>query len=141
MPDDVGWEREVTENTRRYQELHERVSQLSITETSPDGVVAVTVSASGVLTNLALRDTWSPVPLGELAEEIMNRLRLAQARIPDLLQQQVFSVVGTQDPSAHLIVADARNRFPETASDDHGEQPERTDPQADWESRPVMEDL
>jgi hypothetical protein len=134
----VGWAEQVAENARRYQELEDRVAGLSITETSADGAIRVTVSASGQLTALELRETGTPLDL--VAEEIMSCLGRAQARIPDLLGQTVFDTVGTQDPSAHLIVADARKRFCEEVAD-RAPADEPPDPRSDWESRPVLEDV
>ena len=139
----MGWEQQVAEDARRYQELHERVAAMSIFENSPDGTVRVTISATGLLTGLQLREPPGPMALDELAEEIMGCVTRAQARIPELLRQTVIATVGTQDPSAHLIVADARARFPEPPGDDaeSGGKPERADPRGDLESRPVMEDV
>src|SRR4051794_3316580 len=107
------WERQLAENTARYQELTERLAQLSITESSGDGAVKVTISANGLLTDLALRERWHPEPLADLAGEVMDCLRRAQARIPELLRRTMFEVVGPQDPSVLLLLDDARQRFPE----------------------------
>jgi hypothetical protein len=135
----MGWEQQVAEDARRYRELHERVSAMSIFENSPDGTVRVTISATGLLTGLALREPPGPMSLDELADEIMGCVTRAQAKIPELLRQTVIATVGTQDPSAHLIVADARARFGEPAGED--DEPDGEPERADWESRPVMEDV
>jgi len=160
-----GWERQVAETATRYQQLQERLSQLSITESSRDGAVKVTVSAGGQLINLVLRERWHPDPLPDIAAEIMDCLRRAQARIPDLLRQAMFETVGPQDPSAHLLVAEAKRRFPEPVAETR--QPDRDEiriaqeepepvasrPPAprgptkesggedDWDERAVLEDL
>lgn len=122
----------VADNLQRYQQLADRVSQLSISERSPDGDVEVTVSANGVLTNLV----FHPEP--ELAEEIMDCVKRAQSRIPELLRQAMFETVGTGDPSAHLLLDEARKRFP----DPEPAVPKQTrDPAEDWAERDVMEDM
>lgn len=108
----TNWERLVDDNARRYRELHERVSRLSITETSPDGLVRVTVSADGQLTGLQLRDRWNPPPLPHVAAVIMSCVHHARARIPDLLRQAMFDTIGLGDPSAQLLLDQARKRFP-----------------------------
>jgi hypothetical protein len=95
--------------------LHERLAQLSITETSRDGMVKVTVSTDGLMTDLVLKDRWHPPSLPELAEQIMDCLSRAQARIPDLVRQAMTESVGAPDAGAHLVLNDARNRFPEPA--------------------------
>jgi DNA-binding protein YbaB len=122
-----------------WDELNERVAQLSITEKSRDGTVRVTVSASGLVTDLVLKDRWHPQAPEEVAAQIMACIRRAQARIPELLRQAMFDTVGTQDPSSHLVLADARRRFPEVTDEAPRRPPERTD-DGDWDGREVLED-
>jgi hypothetical protein len=111
----------VADDLERYEQLADRVSGLSITERSPDGALEVTVSANGMLTNLV----FHPEP--GLAEEIMYCVRRAQARIPDLLRQAMFDTIGSEDPSAHLLLEDARRRFPE--------------PEPEPQARPTVEEM
>lgn len=168
MAGKADWQRQVAENAQRYRELDERVSQLSITEKSRDGTIMVTVSATGVLTDLVLKERWHPVPEPELAEQIMACLTRAQAKIPGLMAKVIEETLGEQDSSTHLILADTRRSFPEpppdpmsraawqTAEpppppkpepspppaaprrDDTAAQPEGTD---DWDGRPVLKDV
>jgi hypothetical protein len=138
------WERPVAENARRYQELTARLRELSITESSGDGAVKVTVSASGLLTDIALRDRWHPEPLADVAAEIMACVRRAQARIPDLLRDTMLAIVGPDDPSTHLLLEDARQRFPEPPEQQPRQPrtPERErDSTGDWDERDVLEDV
>jgi hypothetical protein len=108
----------------------------------------VTVSASGLLTDLVLRERWHPQPLPEVAAEIMDCVRRAQARIPELLRQAMSETVGA-DPASHLLVADARRRFPEPEPHEPRHAPvQRRDSRApqrdstdDWDEREVMEDV
>jgi hypothetical protein len=118
------WQSQLAENAQRYKELGERISRLSITETSRDGGVRVTVSANGVLTGLVLAETAQPKPLGEVAAQVMDCVRRAQAKIPDLLRQAMTESVGTDDPNTHLLVADARRRFPEPPPEPQGWEPD-----------------
>ncbi|MGB3438662.1 MAG: YbaB/EbfC family nucleoid-associated protein [Actinophytocola sp.] len=117
MAGKADWQQEVAENAKRYQQLNERVSHLSITEKSRDGMVVVTVSATGVLTGLVLKERWHPVPEPELAGQIMECLERAQAKIPDLVAKVIEETLGDQDASTHLIIADARRSFPEPPPD------------------------
>jgi predicted DNA-binding transcriptional regulator len=106
------WERRVAENARRFRELRNRLAGQSVREVSRDGAVEVTVSTSGVLAGLVLRERRPPVPLSEIAAEVMDCVRRAQSRIPDLVRQAVVDTVGEHDPGAHLVLAEARERFP-----------------------------
>jgi DNA-binding protein YbaB len=137
-----AWERQVAENAARFRALQERLSSLSITEASGDGAIKVTVSASGLLTNLVLRERWHPEPLPALAAEILDCVRRAQARIPDLLRQAMFDTVGSQDPSTHLLLAEARERFPEPAPAQPRSAPGPTaGDKGDWDEREFLEQL
>jgi DNA-binding protein YbaB len=114
------WALEVERNADRYRRLQQHLARMSITETSRDGAVRVTVSASGLLTDLALDERAAPKPLSALAAQVLETLRRAQAKIPDLVSKAVADVVGTADAQTHLIVADARKRFPEPPPDQSG---------------------
>lgn len=158
----ADWQRQVAENARRHRELNERVAGLSITEKSRDGTVVVTVSATGVLTGLVLKERWHPVPEPELAEQIMACLKRAQAKIPALMAKVIEETLGQQDAGAHLILADTRRSFPEPPPDPASRvawqpvepppkpepaapsaAPPRTDIEAadDWDGRPVLKDV
>lgn len=102
--------KELVQSAQRFEELRERVSRLVVTETSPDGAVTVTIGADGTLADLVLRDRG--LSLDRYAATIMACLRHGQARIPDLVQEAVFATVGNTEPSAHLVLADVRERFP-----------------------------
>lgn len=161
MAGKADWQQQVAENAKRYQLLNERVSQLSITEKSRDGTVVVTVSATGVLTGLVLKERWHPVPEPELAEQIMDCLKRAQAKIPDLMGKVIEETLGTRDASTHLILAGARQSFPEPPPDPMSRAawqpaepppPAKPEPKAppakqqqtdidDWDGRTVLEDV
>ncbi|WP_460399215.1 YbaB/EbfC family nucleoid-associated protein [Actinophytocola sediminis] len=107
MTDSRDWQSRIAEDARRYRELHERLSRLAISESSPDGAVRVTVSSAGLLTDLVVRETARDV-----GNQVLDCVRRAQARIPDLLRRTVTELVGTTDSNAHLIVTEAQERFP-----------------------------
>jgi DNA-binding protein YbaB len=161
----VGWQEQIAQNAQRYGELRQRLAETAITETSRDGTVTVTVSADGLLTGLVLKERWHRPPLPELAAQIMDCVARAQARIPDVLQQAMAETVGTPDAGAHLVLSDARQRFPEPPptrpADSAREEDLRIGPQPeerasvpkaqrpsttasgedDWDERPVLEDI
>lgn len=148
------WQQEVAENARKFRALQDRLSGQTIREVSRDGTVEVTVSTSGVLTDLVLREGRHRDSLPMIAAEVMACVRRAQARIPDLVDQAMADTVGRHDPGAHLILADARQRFPEpepvqpgappTAPAQHGQAvpPRRvgTSPDADdWDGPEIFD--
>lgn len=142
-------EPETARSAGPYQDLHERVSALVVTESSPDGAVTVEVCADGTLRDLVLRDRGHPVD--HYASVIMDCLARAKARIPGLVEQAVATTVGAADPGARMVLTDLRRRFPEpppTASP-WAEPPARTtrprrrevdESVDDWAGSRIMED-
>lgn len=158
----MDWQEQIARNAERYRQLHQRLSQVSITETSRDGAVRVTVSADGRVTDLVLKERRYPSPLPQIAAEIIDCLGRAQARIPGLMRQAMAETVGTPDAAAHLVLSDARDKFPEPPPQEHrrndepriAHEPRAEAPAAaprpqlrsehvdedDWDGRTVMED-
>lgn len=97
MSDHSTWQRKVSDDARRYAELRDRVAGLSVTETSRNGLVKVTVSSSGALTGLEM-----PGSLAGVAADVLECVRRAQARIPALLQDTAAETVGAANAQAAL---------------------------------------
>lgn len=139
------WQQQVAENARRHAELRDRVAGMSITETTPDGMIRVTVSADGVLTDLALHQRYEGVPLAQLGPRIMACVRRAQARIPGLMGQ-ALRASGVDDPAGALILADASRRFPAAPPDMVARTvarraPVRRPEDTGWDDVAVLEDV
>lgn len=131
----ADWERQVHAAAAGYQRMAERVDQILVTETAKDGTVRVTVSASGLLMDLQLVDR-------ELATKVMACVRAAQAKIPDLMRTAMLETVGPQDPNTHLVLAAARERFPEVPQQKPAERADMVaGAEGDWDERAVLEDL
>jgi DNA-binding protein YbaB len=131
----AAWEQQVEATAVAYQRMSERIGAIQVPETSPDGTVRVTVSAAGVLTDLQLPDR-------ALAAQIMACIRKAQAKIPDLMRTAMAETVGSQDPNTHLVLASARERFPELPAE---KRPARADmvagAEGDWDERDILQDV
>jgi DNA-binding protein YbaB len=143
------WAAQVAATAQRYRVMREQVDRISVTETSRDGAVRVTVSSTGTLTDLVLPDRGrNPT---DLAGEVMDTLRRAQARIPDLIRQAAIDTGGGDDPHTHLVVESARARFPEQQQDSPPwtSGPPRTPPplrpkqetEDDWYDQPAVFDV
>lgn len=162
----TGWQERIAENARRYGELKDRLATASATATSRDGVVRVTVSADGSLTDLVLDEPRQPMSMRELAANIMACVGRARAQLPALIERAMAETVGDGD-GAEAVLADAHRRFPqpppETEEPRHdvveevrigavqGEEPRRApvrrrvhrpdDRDDGWNERPILEDL
>ncbi|WP_439657203.1 YbaB/EbfC family nucleoid-associated protein [Lentzea sp. HUAS TT2] len=106
-----GWQEQVADTARRYGELDARLARTTVTETSRDGVVRVTVGADGSMVDLVLLESRQPLSMAALAAKIMSCVSRARARLPDLIARAMAETVG-HDKTADLVLADARSRFP-----------------------------
>ncbi|MCS7478591.1 YbaB/EbfC family nucleoid-associated protein [Umezawaea endophytica] len=136
MSDHNGWQQKLSDDARRFQDLHDRVSRMSVTETSRDGLIKVTVSSSGALTELEM-----PGSLAGVAAGVLECVRRAQSRIPALLQETAAQTVGADDVGVRLLVDDAGKRFPEPDPPPTASRREpRGDDDEDWDGPEVMDD-
>ncbi|PXY19462.1 YbaB/EbfC family nucleoid-associated protein [Prauserella muralis] len=126
MPDSVDasermvddWTRKIQEQAQRYQAMAARVEDISVTETSPDKAVQVTINSKGLLTDLSISESAQGRRMAELSMQIMRTVQAAQSRIPERLQQAMAETIGTQDQAATKVFEDAKRLFPEPPQDE-----------------------
>jgi hypothetical protein len=153
----ADWQEQVARGADRYRELRDRLAQTTLTET--DGLVTVTVSASGLLKELTLDEPWNPVPLADVSARIMACLAKAQARIPDVVRQAMADTVGDESSGAQAVLATAQEKFPPPPPPERGpdvveevrigggqerrprEPIRRPARDEDWDERPFLEDV
>lgn len=126
MPEDIGasermlgqWQRSIQEKAERYQEMATRVQGMTISESSRDGSVRLTIGSNGILTNLEIAESAKDKRMAEVSAEVMRTLQRAQARIPELLQQAMAETIGTQDETANVLFDEAKRNFPAPPHED-----------------------
>ena len=111
------WDKEIHERAERYRAMAGRLDARSITESSVDKTVQVTISARGMLTDLTLTENAGAKGMAELSALIMRTIKLAQARIPELLRQTLAETVGADGQTASRLLAEASQQFPAVAAD------------------------
>ncbi|RRO13270.1 YbaB/EbfC family DNA-binding protein [Saccharopolyspora rhizosphaerae] len=129
------WQDRAAEKAEKFTRLQQHVEQISVTETSRDGAIRVTVASSGMLQDLQLADNANNRPMPRLGAEIMRLVQQAQAKIPGQMQQAVEDTVGLADPAAQHVLDQARRHFPEPPPEE--EPPRGAGPN---EIRPAVED-
>lgn len=108
----IGWAEQHQRKAEAYRRLHHQMSQLTVTETSADGMVRVRVDAQGVPTELTLTDRARGADPARLSAELMTCLRRAQGTLVAQVQDLVTaSVQDSEDDAAAEIVASYRDRF------------------------------
>jgi DNA-binding protein YbaB len=128
------WNKSIQERAERYQAMAERVQSQTITETSRDGAVTVTIGSNGILTSLTIAESAQSKRMSELSAQIMATVQRAQSRIPELLQQAMAETIGTQDQTAAKLFEDAKKNFPQPPDD---EPPSRSQPPREMQFGPA----
>lgn len=126
MPEDANaaeqmvrqWQERAAEKAQKFDAMRSRVEQISVTESTRDGAVQVTVGSNGLLQGLQLSEAAASRPMAKLSTEIMRTVQLAQSKLPDLMQEAVADTVGTEDTAAQHVVSEARRNFPEAPEED-----------------------
>lgn len=126
MPEDIGgsermlgqWQADVEQRAQRYQRMAELVQGQSITETSKDGLVRLTIGSNGILTHLEIAEQAAGKRMAEVSAEVMRTLQRAQSRIPELLQQAMAETIGTRDETANVLFDQAKKHFPAPPAED-----------------------
>jgi hypothetical protein len=122
----TDWEHKGQERLARVQEVTERMAGLSVTETSADGVVSVTVGSNGLPTDIVLTDEAKQQPMAAVSATIMATLRQAQSRIPGLMAQAATDLGLAGDTVVAHLLQTAEQSFPSPA-----EEPVRRPPEED----------
>ncbi|GGI79388.1 hypothetical protein GCM10011581_15700 [Saccharopolyspora subtropica] len=112
------WQERAAEKAEKFGRMQQRIEQISVTESSRDDAIQVTVGSNGILRNLQLSEKAGNRPMAKLSAEIMRLVQAAQAKLPDLMEQAVADTVGLDDPAAQHVVGRAREQFPDPPEDE-----------------------
>lgn len=110
------WARQAERKAERYQEMSTAVSAVSATESSPDGVVRVTVNASGAVSALELTDRIREQGGSAVAAQIMATIQRAQAKLAGQIAAAMQATIGDEQGTIDTVVSGYEQRFPEPVS-------------------------
>lgn len=96
----IGWAEQLQLKARTYRGLQHQMSQLTVTESSTDGMVRVSVDAQGVPTELTLTDRARGADPARLSAELMTCLRRAHSTLAAQVQDLVAASVADSDGDA-----------------------------------------
>jgi DNA-binding protein YbaB len=118
--DDAGarvdqWVAAAKAKARRYQVMQAQVEQVSVTESSTDNIVTVTVESSGNVTNLVITDRVREMSGAQIAAMVLETMRRAQAKLPVRLGEVMAEAIGDDTSTIDKIVGNYRAKFPEPA--------------------------
>jgi DNA-binding protein YbaB len=128
----IGWAEQLQRKADAYRGLHHQMSQLTVTETSADGMVSVSVDGQGVPTELTLTDRARGADPARLSAELMTCLRRAHSTLATQVQDLVTaSVPDSEEDAAAQIVASYLNRFGDPTGNPGARHSRRTRPPED----------
>ncbi|WP_033260950.1 YbaB/EbfC family nucleoid-associated protein [Amycolatopsis vancoresmycina] len=107
------WVAQAKEKAQRYQAMQAAVGQVAVTETSPDGMVTVTVDSAGNVTGLQITDRVRDLSGAQVAKAVLGTLRRAQSRLPERLAEVIAGTIGDDEETLNTIVGNYRAKFPE----------------------------
>lgn len=107
------WVARAKEKAERYQAMKAAVVQVSVTESSKDGMVTVTVDSAGNVTGLEITDRNKELSGAQVAEAVLATLRRAQSRLPERLGEVMADTIGDDQQTIDTVVGDYRAKFPE----------------------------
>jgi len=113
------WVAQAKAKAERYQELRAQAGQVSVAESSANGLVTVTIDASGNVTDLRITDRVRELSGAEVAAEVLLTMRRAQAKLPEKLAEVMAATLGDADGGTQqTIVGSYRAKFPDPEPDD-----------------------
>ncbi|KAA9151023.1 YbaB/EbfC family nucleoid-associated protein [Amycolatopsis acidicola] len=101
------------EKARRYRAMQAAVGQVSVTESSPDGLVSVTVDSAGNVTDLRITDKVKELSGAQVSAAVLTTLRRAQSRLPERLGEVMAETIGDDPQTMDTIIGNYRAKFPE----------------------------
>lgn len=112
------WVAQARAKAERYQQMSAQAGQVSVTESSKDGLVTVTIDSSGNVTDLRITDRVREMSGTEVAAEVLLTMRRAQAKLPEKLAEVMAATIGDDGTTVDTIVGNYRAKFPEPPSDE-----------------------
>jgi len=111
------WQAGFEERAAQARELAARLSQLTATARSEDGLVEVTVGPSGVLVGLELDEEIRQRPAEHTAREILATLAAAQAAITKAATEVTAETVGADSETGRAVIASFTGRAAPAGAD------------------------
>ncbi|MFG1674600.1 YbaB/EbfC family nucleoid-associated protein [Micromonospora sp. NPDC049282] len=115
------WESGLAEQATRAKALSARTQALTGAARSDDGLVEVTVDASGLLADLRLDERTRQHSAAHTARQVLTTTRAARADLLRRLTEATAETLGADDPAARAIVEAHRRRLdPDQSPPDAG---------------------
>jgi hypothetical protein len=105
------WVADADAKAEKYKALSVGIALVAVTETSPDGLITVTVNSTGLLTELRISERATGMPGPRTAAAVMATMRRAQSRVVDRVAEVMRTTIGDDTAMVDTVLADYHGRF------------------------------
>jgi DNA-binding protein YbaB len=106
------WADGFAKRAAQAKELSRRLGGLTVSASSDDAAVTVTVASSGALTDLRLLEKVKDQPAERIAAQILAVARSAQAELSRQVAAAIESTVGANSPTGKAVLASYARQTP-----------------------------
>lgn len=96
----------------RYQQLSADVGRVSVTETTPDSMISVTVNSAGLVTELRIADRATEMPAAKIAAGVMFAMRRAQSKIAGKVAEVMKAEMPDDQEMTDAVLTRYQTTFP-----------------------------
>ena len=122
----AAWKGHIDQLAADTKAMNDRLSELRVTATDPNGTVEVSVDARGALLDLRLGWRIHHIDPKTVARIIMSTIREARRRVADQAQEIIAETVGTESIAARAIAAQVGDRLRNADSTSHVDEVDRS---------------
>ena len=106
------WVADAEAMAARYQQLSVDVQRVTVSETTPDGLITVTVNSSGLVTDVRITERATGMPGPRIASGVMWAMRRAQSRIAGQVAEIMQATVGEDTGMMDAVMNNYAEQFP-----------------------------
>jgi DNA-binding protein YbaB len=106
------WVADAEAMAAKYQQLSAEVDRVSVAETTPDGLITVTVNSAGIVTDLRITERATGLPGPKIAAGVLWAMRRAQSRIAAQVAELMKTTVGDDTAMVNAVMDRYNSAFP-----------------------------
>ena len=106
------WVADAEAMAAKYQQLSAEVDRVSVAETTPDGLITVTVNSAGIVTDLRITERATGMPGPKIAAGVLWAMRRAQSRIAAQVAELMKATVGDDTAMVNAVMDRYNSTFP-----------------------------
>jgi hypothetical protein len=100
-----NWQAGIEERAAQARALSTRLASLTAGARSEDGLIAVTVGASGAISDLSLKEGIRDQPAATTARAILATLRAAQTSLTAAVTEVTAETIGADSETGRAVIA------------------------------------